>query len=141
MRRSGLERYLRFGRLEALFWVRWSCLRVHVLNAHRHAYQKESELYSKREKMRASFCCQCLECKEEFFACQGGGVSFISLICDCCGKSASMPRFAPRACREAVHLPNFLQRKTNQLKMGRFSVRLPFSWRLDGEKKRPPLRT
>lgn len=45
--------------------------------------------------MGTSFLCRCLDCSINFKILDGGGFSYAQLLCDGCGKSISIPRYAP----------------------------------------------
>jgi len=55
--------------------------------------------------MGSTFDCQCNECGHEFKVVQGGGFRFVHVCCDGCGKTKSLPRFAPRNIPKPVASP------------------------------------
>jgi hypothetical protein len=55
--------------------------------------------------MGAAFDCRCNDCDHEFKVVQGGGFRFVHVCCDGCGKTKSLPRFAPRNIPKPVASP------------------------------------
>lgn len=88
--------------------------------------------------MGLAFDCQCLDCDESFQASEGGGFTFIQWVCDGCGKTTSIPRYAPRINRREQKVPIPFRRYTRILTIGSFKIKLPFKWRVDRDRKATP---
>ena len=54
--------------------------------------------------------CACNGCGQLFQLQEGGGFRFVQWMCDGCGRSISLPRFAPRRDRRGRSIPSFLRR-------------------------------
>jgi hypothetical protein len=73
--------------------------------------------------MGAGFVCDCLECNKKFHVSQGGGFVFLQWCCGECGKTISLPRYAPRKNekeRKKLGLMHLLVKKIKQ-KLNKFS--------------------
>lgn len=88
--------------------------------------------------MGQAYDCQCLDCSDTFTVSEGGGFTFIQWVCDGCGKTTSVPRYAPRISRREQKIPRPLQERTNFLTFGTLRIKLPFSWRIDKDRKAMP---
>ncbi|CAM5370589.1 hypothetical protein ECAE60S_01489 [Eoetvoesiella caeni] len=61
--------------------------------------------------MSTAFHCKCQDCGHTFSFSDGGGFSWIQRLCSGCGKSISLPRYAPRCRREGTTvIPQFLRK-------------------------------
>jgi hypothetical protein len=76
-----------------------------------------------------------MDCAKCFRITQGGGFVFTQRVCDGCTKTVSIPRYAPRPSRFPQKVPKLFQRRTNKLRLGPFKVTLPFSRRIDRDRK------
>ncbi len=89
--------------------------------------------------MGQAYDCECLDCGEAFKTSEGGGFAFIQWLCDSCGETTAIPRYAPRVSREMQKIIPALQRRTNIFKLGRVTISMPFTWRIDKDRKAIPM--
>lgn len=61
--------------------------------------------------MGTTYNCACIDCSQFFQLSDGGGFSYVQWICDSCGNSINLPRFAPRPDRKGKSYPAFLRRQ------------------------------
>lgn len=63
--------------------------------------------------MSTAFDCNCFDCGHAFRIFDGGGFTWNQWLCNCCGKSTALPRYAPRASREhEASIPLFFRKYT-----------------------------